>query len=434
MINIRQLRVELYLYVAVIFRVAAGPVIAVLLATNLTSFELAVYYVFGSVLAIQQIAEMGVMFNLQRKLAKSSFFEDIDKGVKKELSGEVGDYVKMTQTWYFIVSVFVIFVIGPIGYFYIKAGASANVEWQIPWICATLASGLMVLTSIYPVVLEATGSRLYVAKIKAMQGLLGSIISILIIYLDYGLYNWAASSFLIFITSVFFYLRLIAIKDFISTYSFFKKFAIDYIKENWKISLVWVTGVFYWNCLILIGFYFYSGEIAGELAFSLAVLMSISLLSITKVKANISIYANKISVGSIRSTKIKFLLDLLIYLVLFLLGSCIFYFICVTFDYLKLADKVLAESQYIFLVCYVAGSQLIGSLGNVARLFGGEPFFGFCLLTNILFPLINFLIAYGGYGLDLMLMFSAFWHFCFLGLAYYIFSKECTFAVQNKYN
>jgi len=201
--NRGQRKVEGFLYLGSVIRIIIGPLTSILLATKLTQQELGVYYVFGSILAFQQVAELGLLFNLQRKLARSEFYADANSKGKIEVNQQILNYIRFTQVWYCALSLIVLLILGPIGFIFISSSVDSNVDWELAWVVAIVFTACYVSTLVFPVIIENLSSRLYVAKVKAIQGMVGAVGSLVTIYLGYGLFTVGVSVLIPWILSLF---------------------------------------------------------------------------------------------------------------------------------------------------------------------------------------------------------------------------------------
>lgn len=380
--------IEIVFYANALLRIFMGPLTIALAAFYLTKEEMGFYYGFISTLSAQQLMEMGLGYNLTRRISKNGRFNGGETRDKIELNPNDMGYVGLALTWHLMVGIFILFIIGPIGFLSFSTLQGTEADWELAWIFSVIASATLVATNPLPIIVEASGERLYVAKMRFFA-MVASIAGYYVCMISgHGL---AALGTTACITCLIQYST--CKKKLYINYSLMLKFLKnigilrEYFHDNWRISVVWGTGFFYWSGISLTILHVYGLEIAGLYGFSLAVLMAISSLSISRFKSKISLYSNKLTYESKLEVARSFKKDMLIYFLLYVFGVVIFSLIINLDRFSVIQDRLLEKDVFTCLIVVVLLSQLTSATGDFSRLTGGEPFFTLSLIANILLPI-----------------------------------------------
>lgn len=139
----------------------SGPVTAGLVASCLTPSEVGYYYVLVSLLALQQLFELGFnqvaiqYFAYEAGSFEHSLIEGVTGG-----DGEARSRCRLlwdlATRWYSMLAMLILFVVGPLGFVFMSWNASnPEVAWKLPW-CFMLI-GAAGLTFTQPIIALATG-------------------------------------------------------------------------------------------------------------------------------------------------------------------------------------------------------------------------------------------------------------------------------------
>lgn len=157
----------------------AGPVTVLLIASRFSPELQGWYYTFTSLLAVQQLCELGLPNTLLHVASHS--WARLKREPNGSLSGdpsaltELADIVQGGRRWFVaIVAVFAAITLGP-GYFFLSSQPT-EVAWQGPWCAAVaLASGSLVLAVDFAV-LEGCGRVIAIHRMRLVQAVVSNVV------------------------------------------------------------------------------------------------------------------------------------------------------------------------------------------------------------------------------------------------------------------
>jgi type IV secretory pathway TrbD component len=172
-------RAAAYAIAARAWQFLAGPVTILLIASRFSPELQGWYYTFTSLLAVQQLCELGLPNTLLHVASHS--WARLKREPNGSLSGDPAALAELTgivhggRRWFAaIVAAFVAITLGP-GYFFL-ASQPTDVAWQGPWVAAVaMASGTLVL-SVDFAVLEGCGRVIAIYRQRLAQIIVSSIV------------------------------------------------------------------------------------------------------------------------------------------------------------------------------------------------------------------------------------------------------------------
>ena len=240
------------------------------------------WYTFGSIAALSMIADMGfttiitqfsahefthvVFDNRQRTLIS-------EENINKKLSS----LFKFSNKWAIIATLgasTVIFVVGFVMFLPEKDG----VDWFFPWLIYVLATGGNFFATVLMSFFEGCGCIAVCQKIKLISSICDSAMSVLLLFLGFGLYALALplllgsllSLFLVFVVFRKFIIQLLKIKN-----SQEKEWAKPILKLLWKYALSWCSGYIIYQIYTPLTFKIYGAEISGKVGYTLTIVSAI---------------------------------------------------------------------------------------------------------------------------------------------------------------
>jgi len=172
-------RAVLYAILARAWGFAAGPVSALLIAANFTPTIQGFYYTFGSILALQTFAELGIGLAITQ--FASHEWAKLRIGEKRRIEGDPNalsrlvSLAKIAIRWYSIAAVFAIVGLSIGGYVFFSQSSTQNVGWKLPWISLCVFTGINLFTIAIWSLLEGCNQVSNVYFYRFFQGLLGSV-------------------------------------------------------------------------------------------------------------------------------------------------------------------------------------------------------------------------------------------------------------------
>lgn len=263
---------------------ASGPVTVLLIATKFTPTIQGFYYTFGSILALQTFAELGIGFAITQFASHEWAKLRIDEN--RRITGDpdslsrLVSLAKLAVKWYSIASVVVIvgLIIG--GYVFFSQSPTQNVNWKLPWISLCVLTGINLFTIAIWSLLEGCNQVANVYFCRFFQGLLGSLAVWSAILLGANL--WTASIMIItgLIYAGFFLRR--------NYWEFFKTLLLtkfdgprlswltDILPFQWRIALSWISGYFAFSLFTPVLFHYHGPVIAGQMGMTWALAGALS--------------------------------------------------------------------------------------------------------------------------------------------------------------
>ncbi|MFA5920961.1 MAG: hypothetical protein WC856_06685 [Methylococcaceae bacterium] len=280
-------RAVLYAILARTWGFAAGPVSALLIATKFTPTIQGFYYTFGSILALQTFAELGIGFAITQ--FASHEWANLRIGENRRIEGDPNSLSRLASLaqiaikWYSIAAVFVIVGLSIGGYVFFSQSPTQDVSWKLPWISLCVFTGINLFTIAIWSLLEGCNQVSNVYFYRFFQGLCGSLAAWSSILLGADL--WTAS--IVSLVGLI-YAGIFLRKNY---WEFFKSlllikpegprvsWAADILPFQWRIALSWVSGYFIFSFFTPVLFKFQGPVIAGQMGMTLALIRAAMAIS-----------------------------------------------------------------------------------------------------------------------------------------------------------
>jgi O-antigen/teichoic acid export membrane protein len=281
-------RAVLYAILARIWGFAAGPVSAILIATQFTPTTQGFYYTFGSIMALQTFAELGLGYAITQ--FASHEWANLRIGENRSIEGDqdslsrLASLAQIAIKWYSIAAFIVIVALSFGGYFFFLQSSSQNVNWKWPWVSLCIFTGINLFTIAIWSLLEGCNQVSNVYQYRLFQGLIGTLTAWSAIFLGADL--WTAS----IVTLVgLFYAGLFLSRNY---WQFLKALLLvklkgprlrwlkDILPFQWRIALSWVSGYFAFSLFTPVLFYYHGPVIAGQMGMTWSLYGALSSLGI----------------------------------------------------------------------------------------------------------------------------------------------------------
>jgi len=266
-------RAVLYAILARTWGFAAGPVSALLIAANFTPTTQGFYYTFGSMLALQTFAELGIGFAITQ--FASHEWANLRIGENRPIQGDLNSLSRLRSLaqiafkWYSIAAVIVIVGLSIGGYILFSQSPTQNVSWKLPWISLCALTGINLFAIAVWSLLEGCNQVVNVYFYRFFQGLLGNLAAWSAILLGADL--WTASIMtLVGLIYAWLFLRR-------NYWEFFKSLLLikaqgprlswltNILPFQWRIALSWVSGFFAFSLFTPVLFHYHGPVIAGQM-------------------------------------------------------------------------------------------------------------------------------------------------------------------------
>ena len=353
------------------------------------------FYTFISIASLNFVFEMGLsaaliqisahMFNKIRWLSDGRVVGDNAKVFLSFFVTSFRVYVLLSMLFFTIVFF--------IGFFIFKAKTSTEISnWLIPWIFLMLATAFNMLTIPFLSVSEGSGELHEVYLIRLLQGILGSVLTWLVLFIHGSL--WAASmpSIASFTIAC---IWVISRKNNLLKLGLSKsriKNQFDWGAElwplQWRIGLNWMSVFLISQICTPFLFYYQTPKIAGQLGLSLTIVNMLGLLSQSWIVRRVPMMSNAVANKEWELLDKLFKKDLQYSLLVFIFGA---FFILVGYQfisYTSYADRVLDFQLFLGLLVFTFFNYINISLSTQIRSFKKEPLVWVSLL-GAFFIIIN---------------------------------------------
>lgn len=397
--NNNALSISLYSALANGIKMIAGPITLLFISKNLNSEQISFYYTFFSFVAMQQLAELGLGHTLKQYISHAYKLEN--HNWVEESKSKIKVYILFGFKWFFCVAIFMILVVGPIGWYY-YSDYTGNVVWLFPWISLVIVSALVTALIPVQILIEATQNQKIVYQAQSVSALINSVSIWALLTLDFSLYT---ISLALIISNIFFYSFLWSyaksLYDKLSIISVTSK-AVTVFKELWpllsRVSIVWGVGFLFWNGFNLISFKIYSADYAGKVIFTIALARAGFGLADSLFSSQITAISYQIAQGQVQQAKEyakkyqKFSITVL------LIGYFTF---CVLANILSdffLFQKIVDMEYTISIFLFFTATLLLTTQNNFIRCFKVEPFVYVSVIQGGAIPLAFYLSNSGSHS------------------------------------
>lgn len=266
-------------------RLLTGPLSILLITTKLSLFEQGVYYTFIAIASIQWVFELGISTAIVQHLSSN------------RIGGRlINAYVTFAFVFLSLSSFLLFFAL--LWYaFYLFHSLETNF-WLFPWAIYALFISINVLNNIILIYEESRGNPETAYRTKLYSGVAYAVSLIGCLLLDLGLYSLGIAQLSIFLSVI-----CINYKNYICVAESYKSSSGKTIavvcrklyKFQFKLSMVWILGYFYWNIYTIYIFKFVSVEVAGKYGAANAVLSAISIAMASWINTKRSVIGRYIS-------------------------------------------------------------------------------------------------------------------------------------------
>ena len=270
-----------------IWGVFAGPVTMIIIAARLSREQQGFYYTFSSLLALQTFFELGLLYVIAQ--FASHEFVQLRWGAQGRIEGDPVprerfiDLLCKSTKWFGVASILMIVFLIPAGLYFFRDGQynQPDFAWRIPWTLAVIGTGLNLLVTPFFAMIMGSGEVAMVNYRELIGGIVGSLISWLVMGAHGGLYAVFAVTCGNVIVSWSYLFRekpelLKLAWQGISTSEFFKenRGIISWRKEiwpmQWRMAVSSGAAFFIFQLFNPILFHYHGSVVAGQMGMTLA--------------------------------------------------------------------------------------------------------------------------------------------------------------------
>lgn len=359
------------------WKMLGGPLTLIVISKYLNGYELGLYFTFISVAAIQQVFEMGISVALVQKYASRLEEPNANRILFK---ASLLLYSSLALLFLFFAIIYGKFIFS-------ENFQDIKESWYLYIIVISFS---LLLNPLYSWV-EGQGEIEKTYRIKLLGSLVTYISLWFFVLVGQGIYSLVFSQ-LCGIIIQFVLLNIMRIHHVTRTNAS-KNSLFHELKGisqfQFKLSLVWITGYFYWNSYNVIIFKYITPEIAGIFGLSFAIVNAISVLSqmfLLVQRANIAKYvsSNRMDVAGVIYNK-----ACLASIAIYTLASLVLLLCKYTFSNIEPFNKILSIQDLSGLLMIGLLMTVIGNMATYCRTSGKEYLFSLSMCMNTFTPLIS---------------------------------------------
>lgn len=280
-------RAVLFGVLSKIWGFGAGPVTAILIVAKFSPEVQGYYYTFGTILALQVFAELGLGTVIQQFASHEWSLLKLDG--KGNIIGDHDALSRLTSIarialkWYSVAGIVVAvgLIIG--GSIFFSSSTTVNVSWILPWIVLCMLTGANILLVPVWSLLEGCNQVSSLYMYRFVQGALTSISIWIAILLGANLWTAAISNFTTLLCAFIFLKK--------KYWSFLKTLLLSIpqgpiiswrshmLPMQWKIALSWISGYFVFSLFTPVLFRFHGPVIAGQFGMTWGVIGMLGAVS-----------------------------------------------------------------------------------------------------------------------------------------------------------
>lgn len=391
------------------------------ITTFLTGVEQGFFYTFGSLLAMQVFFELGLTSIMTQFAAhEASCLQLTDDG---HYSGDpffvsrLASLVRFCIKWYAILALLVVSFLLIVGFLYFKRFGetqSTDVEWRLPWIIISIATGIKLYEGPLTSILSGLGYVKEMSIITFGQQIIIPVFTWIGLAVGLKLYVVGLGYLVSVIVWLTFVIRQGLLRIIINLWNEKIENRVSYMKEifplQWRISLSWISGYFIFNIFNIVLFVVEGAVVAGQMGMTLQALNAIQTLSFSWIGTKVPLYSKLIALKDyvqldklFKKTLRQMTSVCAVLLFLFLL---FIFFLRIT--ELKIngnvfADRFLDYIPLLLMIIPVYTHQYVNSWATYLRCHKKEPFLinsvvagGLCMISTL-----GFGHLYGLYGVTI---------------------------------
>jgi hypothetical protein len=382
--------------------VLAGPITLLFIANFLSAEEQGYYYTFFSVLGLQVFFELGLaIVILQFASHEKAKLEWTSRGTLEGdpvAKARLFSLLRRALVWYAIVAVLIVVTMIPGGllFFGHYRPAQVAVMWRLPWIWVVVVSASGLLISPVIAVLEGCGLVAEVALARAGQGVVGSLLTWLVLSMHGRLFTAPVLN----TVGLLWWLGWLVLRkrpfltDLVT--SRHSGVGINWWREvwpfQWKIALSGISGYFIFLLFNPVLFVFHGAVVAGQMGMSLSVMSALATIAAAWVSTKMSPFGTLIAQKQFKQLDRLFFPALWHSLSVIVLGGLAFWFA----DYYlhlihhPLARRILDPLPLGLFVATTVINHIVGVEAMYLRAHKQEPF----LMLSIVIACLTGLSTY----------------------------------------
>ncbi|HYF50145.1 MAG TPA: hypothetical protein VEJ63_12120 [Planctomycetota bacterium] len=387
------------LLLARVWAILAGPVSIVLIALFLNPSEQGFYYTFLSLVALQNLFELGlsivIINTVSHEWAKLSLLPDGSIGGDGAALSRLVSIGRFVFKWYIVAGLLFIVTVGAAGLYFLGSRADAVADWQAPWIALTVLTGLLFVMLPLNAVLEGCNQVAAVNRFRLSQAVVGSAVFWLVLCLGGGLWACVANAAFNLLRELYLVCARYG--------RFFKTFlnqpagpVVDWRTElwprQWRLGVQGLFSYFITSIYTPVLFAFWGPVAAGQMGMTQQIISAIQLLCSSWLQARTPalgiLAANRDHETLDREWRRLLLLSSSVLAALYIVFIAA---VCVArAQQVELITRLLPPLEITLFIGAAIATHFIGAMAIYVRLFKAEPF----LICGIVTAVVNGALAF----------------------------------------
>lgn len=390
----------------------AGLITLWFIAGHLSHAEQGFYYTFSSILALQIVFELGMSYVVMQfashEMANLAWTTTGTIQGNEVAKSRLRSLVILTLRWYGVIAILIVLVILPAGWVFFTINQnSADVTWHLAWAWLIFTAALSIFSTPIFAMLEGCGRVTDVARMRLIQGVVGSFSGWLVLSAGGGLLAMPVFNTGALIVAVLWlwFSKREFFHDLLATKS--QHGRISWRKEiwpfQWKIALSWLSGYFIFNLFTPVLFAYRGPVEAGQMGMSLTIANAIMAIPIAWMNTKAPFFGALIAKGDFQELDRLFFstlsksLGIMVFLAI-LISVVVF---CLHFYGAKIASRVLEPHTFAILMLTTTIVYIGYAQATYLRAHKEEPFLGISVLSGLLVGVFSIPLAksFGSLGL-----------------------------------
>ncbi|WP_199482311.1 hypothetical protein [Vibrio owensii] len=370
----------------------AAPITLLVISKELSVEELAFYYTFFSIIAMQQLAELGIG-HVMKQYISHAYIEKTGEWLDTSKS-EIKGYFKFSLFWFFGVAVFILSVVGVSGDLYLSLSES-SIDWRSSWWMLVLVSSIATLSAPVKLFLDGIQKQETLLKANTVSALSGSVVLWICLMNGVGLNSIALStlatvSVFVLMTSPTLLRTIKLLKGVVSTENQ-KSVLRKILPLLTRVSIVWGFGFLFWNSFNLVSFAVLEPDAAGKVIFAIALAKAGFGIAESITQGQSTILSNLIANDNKEKAVYVFSQYQKASIALLLTGYACFFGLWELIPSFYLFDKVPSKEIVLQIFWFYAVLLVMTLKNNFIRCFKIEPFVKQSVLMSSSLPVIYYL-------------------------------------------
>ena len=368
------------------WQMLAGALTLLLVARYFSSEEQGYFYTFNSVIGLQIIFEMGLSFVILQ--FSGHYFSNLSWLESGDIKGDPNDankfYLLLRHAflWYAVAAIIMALLLLTIGFYFFnhKESHLIFISWQLPWAFLVIFTSFNLITIPSLAAIEGGGKVVNVNRLRLVQGIVGSLLSWILLIFGAGLWISIVPALISSITSIFWLFKYFPrlMKSAIYANRINDKSIFSWKHEvwpmQWRIAISWISGYFIFQLFTPVLFFYHGPKEAGRMGMSIAIATILTSVGFVWLQANSPILTKLVATKSWKEFDRKFF-EIFIQSSVFVLIGGVTIISCLSlFHGIPILERVLPINEMIMLLVAFSLSHIVGGLAYYLRLHKREPF------------------------------------------------------------